>query len=381
VLLFLVSFIDLPTAAAQISGAPSQEPPKFRKPIKFGDIRNADHAQRLGRQNRVPANPVRMPIQQSRTYGSGILQGVQYQQPGFGSKAVGSGVRRTVQTQAIQESVNPIDDPFGDRLPGESAQFSAEENLAIRPPKIHQESILRRPANGTDAERSVEDNGFQIQPIGSGSIADEAPGINVPDAGFRSDFGAEVSPQEPAPVDPEINPPTVEPSPLPKARQEEFRQQVFELNCDEINGVMLQKSIQNIALNLKPDVEQGKVVPSFCTFEGAAVSRRDWQPQSFVWTASAACSKPLYFQHIQLERYGHSRGPLLQPILSAAHFLGNAAIYPYKAGIHPPDECMSVLGYYRPGDAAPWLREPWPWSVRGAMNQALSTAQYGVAFR
>lgn len=172
-----------------------------------------------------------------------------------------------------------------------------------------------------------------------------------------------------------------DPMRLPMRNQDTLRQQVFDLDCTEINGVMLQKSIRDIALNLKPKVDDGKVLPQSCDFDGDPAYARCWAPQTFVWTASAACSKPLYFQHIQLERYGHSRGPIIQPILSAAHFFGNVAISPYKAGIHPPNECMYALGYYRPGDCAPWLREPWPWSAKGAASQALSAVGYTGVFR
>lgn len=159
---------------------------------------------------------------------------------------------------------------------------------------------------------------------------------------------------------------------------QDLRQQRYELDCEEINGVMLQKSIRQITLNMEPQVEDGKVKPQDCEFGGGPVYARCWAPQTFNFTASAACSKPLLFQHIQLERYGHSRGPVVQPVLSAAHFFGNAVIMPYKSFFHPANECMYALGYYRPGDCAPWLREPWPWpSFDRAWNPALGTRTRG----
>lgn len=101
-----------------------------------------------------------------------------------------------------------------------------------------------------------------------------------------------------------------------------------------------------------------------------ALPMRDAIPQTVTWKASALCHKPLYFEDIQLERYGHSAGPILQPIKSSAHFFANMAIFPYNTGIHPMTECQYSLGYYRPGDCAPWLIDPVPLSLRGALRQA-----------
>jgi hypothetical protein len=78
----------------------------------------------------------------------------------------------------------------------------------------------------------------------------------------------------------------------------------------------------------------------------------------------------LYFEEVQLERYGHTAGPLLQPVLSGAHFFLNIASLPYQMGIHPPHECQHPLGYYRPGNCAPWLVPPIPLSVRGGLLAA-----------
>lgn len=94
-----------------------------------------------------------------------------------------------------------------------------------------------------------------------------------------------------------------------------------------------------------------------------------WIDSTFTWKASALCHKPLYFEQIQLERYGHDPGPILGPALAGAHFFANIAVLPYKMGIHPPKECVYALGYYRPGDCAPWLVDPIPLSLRGALFQ------------
>lgn len=111
-------------------------------------------------------------------------------------------------------------------------------------------------------------------------------------------------------------------------------------------------------------------VPTECSLGDLKFEHREWLASTMTWKASALCHKPLYFEEVQLERYGHSAGPFLQPALSGAHFFLNIATMPYKMGINPPNECRYALGYYRPGDCAPWLLPPPPLSVRGGLMQA-----------
>ena len=98
------------------------------------------------------------------------------------------------------------------------------------------------------------------------------------------------------------------------------------------------------------------------------------------WKASALCHKPLYFEQIQLERYGHTSGPWSQPFLSGGHFILNIAALPYKMGINPMNECQYALGYYRPGSCAPWLLSPIPLSLRGAAAEAGAIFGGGALF-
>jgi hypothetical protein len=110
-------------------------------------------------------------------------------------------------------------------------------------------------------------------------------------------------------------------------------------------------------------------IPNECRLDDSGTVSRAWQPTTFTWIASSLCHKPLYFEDVQLERYGHSAGPLKQPVLSAAHFFGSAIFLPYKIGLHPPNECIYTLGYYRPGSCAPWTIPAVPLSLRGLYYQ------------
>lgn len=111
-------------------------------------------------------------------------------------------------------------------------------------------------------------------------------------------------------------------------------------------------------------------LPSVCGTGYESYAGRQFIPSAVEWKASGLCHKPLYFEDVQLERYGHEVGPVLQPLISSAHFFGNMLILPYKMGIHPPGECQYPLGYYRPGDCAPYMIQPFPFSLRGAAAQA-----------
>ena len=110
-------------------------------------------------------------------------------------------------------------------------------------------------------------------------------------------------------------------------------------------------------------------LPRECLLAQTAYQPRQWKPLTMTWKASNLCHQPLYFEDVNLERYGHTHGPLLEPIVSSAHFFANIAILPYRMGVHAPNECQYALGYYRPGSCAPWIKDPFPISARGALAQ------------
>ncbi len=124
------------------------------------------------------------------------------------------------------------------------------------------------------------------------------------------------------------------------------------------------KPIHKISYRITP--EKGEL-PQECGLGGDEFQPRVWEPITFTWKASALCHKPLYFEQVALERYGHTVGLGLQPAVSAAHFFLTVPILPYKMGLYPPNECMYTLGYYRPGSCAPYLLDPLPISVRAAL--------------
>lgn len=93
-------------------------------------------------------------------------------------------------------------------------------------------------------------------------------------------------------------------------------------------------------------------------YVGTGTSRGTFE-HSYYWAASGFCHRPLYFEEINLERHGYSRG-ILQPVVSGAHFFASIPLMPYKVVAHPARECVYTLGHYRPGTPAPrhWHRGP-----------------------
>ena len=125
-------------------------------------------------------------------------------------------------------------------------------------------------------------------------------------------------------------------------------------------------------------IAENWLLPSGCGIGNRGTLGRHWAPQTVTWHASSLCHKPLYFENVQLERYGHSRGPFAQPVHSTLHFFGSLFFLPYQTALHPPTECQYSLGYYRPGSCAPWLVDPIPFSRDGIRRQALVAT--GAAF-
>ncbi len=148
---------------------------------------------------------------------------------------------------------------------------------------------------------------------------------------------------------------------------------------DWMNGQVIVRTIDGGSVSLPfNDLSAGSrlavtelwEVPADCGLPDSGLTDRLWTCQTYTWTASALCHKPLFFEDVQLERYGQTARPIVQPFRSGAHFFLNIAAMPYNAGVYPPNECRYALGYYRPGDCAPFLSKTLPLSARGALWQA-----------
>lgn len=139
--------------------------------------------------------------------------------------------------------------------------------------------------------------------------------------------------------------------------------------CEDLIAL---KSIKNISHDIRMHKDK---LPPECSINGEPFYGRHFGQTCYMWKASALSTKAAYFEDTQLERYGHTKVcPVLQPIVSGARFFATVPIIPYKMGVTPPNECVYTLGHHRPGNCVPYMREPFPISVRGALFQAGAVA-------
>ncbi len=177
---------------------------------------------------------------------------------------------------------------------------------------------------------------------------------------------------EPAPIEPEVIP-SRPLSPALEAANRESAQ-----NCEEGLAALKAKRLDSIDLSIGITGVEGEDYPYMCSIDdGTPFQPRCWEEVTYHWKASALCHKPLYFEDVHLERHGHSWGPVMQPIMSGAHFFTRIPVLPYCMGIQAPNECVYTLGHYRPGSCAPYMIDPIPFTWRAAFFQAGATV--GVA--
>ena len=134
-------------------------------------------------------------------------------------------------------------------------------------------------------------------------------------------------------------------------------------SCETSLANLKAKTIGTVDLSIAVTGKEGEDFPFECTIDdGTWYGGRCWPQTTYLWKASALCHKPLYFEDEQLERYGHSWPPCVQPFVSGAHFFCTLPVLPYCMGVEPPMECIYALGHYRPGNCAPYMFDPVPLS-------------------
>ena len=118
--------------------------------------------------------------------------------------------------------------------------------------------------------------------------------------------------------------------------------------------------------------DQGKSLPTpedhaqaYFAKQGATAAELQpydpWMDKIGYGPALNFCYNPLYFEEVNLERYGNSL-PIVQPAVSAARFFGTMAILPYRLTAYRPYRCLYHDHHFRPGapapceHAVPWLR-------------------------
>jgi hypothetical protein len=135
------------------------------------------------------------------------------------------------------------------------------------------------------------------------------------------------------------------------------------------------QTIRQLSVDIRPAAGDLPGDPAAARFAAAGIvhqppgTSRPWPLHCYWWEAPAVCHRPLYFEQVNLERYGYSCG-LAQPLASAAHFFGTIPALPYLLAAEPCRECVYTLGHYRPGSCAPLQRHYPPLSAKGAVVEA-----------
>ena len=95
-----------------------------------------------------------------------------------------------------------------------------------------------------------------------------------------------------------------------------------------------------------------------------------WAKTAQHWSATNLQYEPLYFEEVNLERYGYTSCRSLQPLISAARFFVTIPLLPYKMVLQRPCRPRYALGHYRPGSCAPWYWQRLPVQARAGLAEA-----------
>lgn len=244
-----------------------------------------------------------------------------------------------------------VNDPFDE--PAEGPLPSMDSELDEIDKAIQQEQERREQQSGEQSEQPFEDRGRGTEELPSGETPEGAQIESGPSQRNDLDFDLNLSQSR-------------------QSLDNQQRAEEMELNrknCEDELAMIKSDRISSVDVTIELEGIAGEDFPFECSLGDERLQPRMWPEITYTWKASALCHKPLYFEQNQLERYGHSWGPYLQPVMSGVHFFTSAPLLPYKMGIEPPNECIYALGHYRPGSCAPYIIEAIPFTWRAAFYE------------
>lgn len=103
-----------------------------------------------------------------------------------------------------------------------------------------------------------------------------------------------------------------------------------------------------------------------------------WGLTAYNWYAPNTYSYPRYFEDAMLERHGHERFPLLQPMVSGARFFATVPMLPYLMTVRPPCDDEYTLGFYRPGSRAPGLIQRPPYERKAVLVEGAAVLPFAL---
>jgi|688.fasta_scaffold37737_2 hypothetical protein len=78
-----------------------------------------------------------------------------------------------------------------------------------------------------------------------------------------------------------------------------------------------------------------------------------WSDTPVLWDSPVFCYNPLYFEQVNLERYGIGYNRPVNAIVSGSRFFIDASLLPIRILQTPHKSCTCTLGYLRPGNCNP----------------------------
>ena len=120
----------------------------------------------------------------------------------------------------------------------------------------------------------------------------------------------------------------------------------------------------------EPDSDAGQLFGSFGQHHDIPVLSHIGLNPDFFLEPADFCHQPLYFEEINLERFGTTPTPRLQPVVSGARFFVTVPAMPYLMTVYRPRVCYQDMSPYRPGRPAPWHRELPPLQLNAATVEA-----------
>jgi hypothetical protein len=121
--------------------------------------------------------------------------------------------------------------------------------------------------------------------------------------------------------------------------------------------------------NLKYDIFYPNMLASYPTLPRGPLPVRQWEPLAEIVPPPYVCYDRLYFEQINMERYGWDLG-VLSPLASVAAFYVDLFTLPYHAATEPLRRYECNSGYCLPGDPVPLLIYPPQLSLTGALGEA-----------
>lgn len=161
--------------------------------------------------------------------------------------------------------------------------------------------------------------------------------------------------------------PALAPPPAPAAPIEELPPGPSESAVMNDGAALDVKPISAIVVDARPPAGElpldvaGPALAGWGDLYDPSPLGRPWSEVGFHWVPTQYFHGPLYFQEVNLERYGLKHG-CVQPAVSALHFFALVPALPYLALVDPPLERVYDLGYRRPG--SPAVRVPHRYRLR-----------------